>query len=209
VADRGLLDAPQRVRVDVLRGRVATMQRRPGDAPPLLLRAARRLEGVDRTLARDTYRDAFIAAIYAGRFAGDTGLPQVAAAILAAVPSAEPPSATDELLNAAALLVEAGYEAGAAAVRRALAAFLVTPMAGERDPYWLFLAGRVAMWAWDHETWDTLSGRMLTLVRDTGVLALEPFAAAARVGWELFAGDLAAVSAYVAQQDRGARGDRG
>jgi DNA-binding CsgD family transcriptional regulator len=202
VADRGLLNEPQRVRVDVLRGRLATMQRRPGDAPPLLLRAAQRLEGTDRRLSRDTYRDAFIAAIYAGRFAGDTGLPRVAAAIRAAVPSTEPPSATDELLDAAALLVDAGYETGTAAVRRALAAFRLTPIAGERDLHWLFLAGRVSMWIWDHETWDALSGRMLTLVRETGVLALEPFADAARVGWELFAGDLAAVSAYVEEQDR-------
>ena len=202
LAEGGLLSEPQRVRADVLRGRVATMQRRPRDAPPLQLEAAQRLEGVDRRLARDTYRDAFIAAIYAGRFAGDAGLPQVAAAIRAAPPSPGPPSATDELLDAAALLVDAGYEAGAGAVRRALPAFRAMPVAGERDLHWLFLAGRVAMWVWDHETWDALSGRMLELVRDAGVLALLPFADAARVGWELFAGDLAAVSAYVEEQDR-------
>ena len=123
LAERGLLDEPQRVRVNVLRGRVATMQRRPRDAPALQLGAAQRLAGVDRGLARETYRDAFVAAIFAGRFAGDTGLPQVAAAIRAATPPADPPSATDELLDAAALLVDAGYEAGAAAVRRALPPF--------------------------------------------------------------------------------------
>jgi DNA-binding CsgD family transcriptional regulator/tetratricopeptide (TPR) repeat protein len=202
LAQRGLLNEPQRVRVEMLRGRVATMQRRPRDAPPLLLGAAQRLEGFDRRLARDTYRDAFIAAIYAGRFAGDAGLPQVAAAIRSAAPSADPPSATDELLDAAALLVDAGYETGAAAVRRALAAFGVALRSGERDLHWLFFAGRMAIWVWDPETWDALSGRMLELVRDAGVLALLPFAAAGRVGWELFAGDLAAVSAYVEEQDR-------
>jgi DNA-binding CsgD family transcriptional regulator len=201
LAERALLNQPQRVRIDVLRGRVATMQRRPRDAPPLLLAAAQRLEGVDRRLARDTYRDAFIAAIYAGRFAGDTGLPQVAAAIRSAAPSANPPSVTDELLDAAALLIAAGYEAGAAAARRAVAAFRATPIPGEHDLHWLFLAGRVSMWVWDNETWDALTGRMLRLVRDVGALALLPFADAARVGWELFAGDLAAVSAYVEDQD--------
>jgi len=201
LAARGRLSEPQRVRVDVLRGRVATMQRRPLDAPPLLLGAAQRLEGVDRGLARDTYRDAFIAAIYAGRFAGDTGLPQVAAAIRSAAPPTDPPSATDELLDAAALLVDAGYETGAASVRRAVAAFRVMPVSGERDLHWLFLAGRLSIWVWDHETWDVLSSRMIELVRDAGMLALLPFADAARVGWELFAGDLAAVSAYVEEQD--------
>jgi DNA-binding CsgD family transcriptional regulator len=201
-AERGPLGEFDRVRADVLRGRVAMVQRRVGDAPPLLLRAARRLERFDRRVARDTYRDAFIAAIYAGRFAGDTGLPEVAAAIRSAAPSADPPSVTDELLDAAALLVDAGYAAGAPAVQRALAAFGAAPMSRELDLHWLFLAGRVSTWVWDHETWDVLSGRMLKLVRDAGVLALLPFADAARVGWELFAGDLAAVSAYVQEQDR-------
>ena len=202
LAERGLLNEPQRVRVDVLRGRVATIQRRASDAPPLLLRAARRLERFDRRVAGDTYRDAFIAAIYAGRFAGDTGLPAVAAAIRSTAPSAVPPSAADELLDAAALLVDAGYATGAPAVQRALAAFRATPISREFDLHWFFLAGRISIWVWDHETWDVLSGRMLKLVRDAGVLALLPFADAARVGWELFAGDLAAVSAYVEEQDR-------
>jgi ATP/maltotriose-dependent transcriptional regulator MalT len=39
------------------------------------------------------------------------------------------------------------------------------------------------------------------MVRDEGVLALLPFAAAARIGWELFAGDLASASAHVVEQD--------
>ena len=42
---------------------------------------------------------------------------------------------------------------------------------------------------------------MLELVRDAGVLALLPMAVSQRVGWELFAGDLAAVSALVVEQD--------
>ena len=78
------------------------MQRRPRDAPPELLCAAQRLEQFDRRAARDTYRDAFIAAVIAGRLAGDTGLPEVAAAIRSAAPSTDPPSATDELLDALA-----------------------------------------------------------------------------------------------------------
>ena len=201
VAESGPLDEFNRVRVDVLRGRVATLQRRPGDAPQLLLGAARRLERIDRKLARDTYRDAFIAGIYAGRLAGNIGLPEVAAAIRQAAPSADPPSATDELLDAAALLIDAGWATGAPAVQRALAAFREMPMSGILDLHWLFLASRVSIWVWDDETWDVLSGRMLEQVRSASVLALLPFADATRVGWELFAGDLAAVSAHVVEQD--------
>jgi hypothetical protein len=123
VAARGPVDEFGRVRVDMLRARVAAVQRRVGDAPPLLLRAAWRLERFDRHAARDTYRDAFMAAFQAGSLAGEVGLPEVAAAIRSAPPSADPPSVTDDLLDAAALLVDAGYAAGAPAVQRALAAF--------------------------------------------------------------------------------------
>jgi DNA-binding CsgD family transcriptional regulator len=200
-AEGGPLDELHRVRVDVLRGRVATMQRRPRDAPPLLLQAARRLERSDHRAARDTYRDAFIAAIYAGRFGGDTGLPEVAAAVASAAPSTDPPSATDELLDAAALVVNAGYATGATAVQRALSAFRVASISREPELHWLFLAGRLSSWVWDGETWDVLSGRILELVRDDGVLALLPFAAATRIGWELFAGDLSAASVHVVEQD--------
>ena len=67
VAERGPLDDWQRARVDALLGRVATMQRRPRDAPPLLLDAAGRIEAFDRRAARETYRDAFVAAILGQR----------------------------------------------------------------------------------------------------------------------------------------------
>ena len=54
---------------------------------------------------------------------------------------------------------------------------------------------------WDSDAWDALSRRALALVRDDGVLALLPMAAATRVAWELFAGDLSAASALVVEQD--------
>ena len=201
VAERGPIDEFHRARIAALRGRVATMQRRAGDAPPLLLDAARGLEPFDRGVARDTYRDAFIAGIYAGRFAGETGLPEVAAAVRSAAPSAEPPSATDELLDAAALLIDAGWAAGAGRVQRALADFRVAPISQEPDLHWLFLACRMAQYVWDEDAWDALGGRILERVRDSGVLSLRPMAAAVRVGWELFAGDLVAASALVVEQD--------
>jgi DNA-binding CsgD family transcriptional regulator len=201
-AQLGPLDEFHRVSVDVLRGRVMTTQRRPRDAPPLLLGAARQLERYDRGVARETYRDAFIAAIYVGRFAGDGGLPEVAAAIRSAAPSSDPPSATDELLDAAALLIDAGWATGAPAAQRVLAALRVTLASREIDLHWLFFATRtLGHYLWDPDAWDALTGRTLELVRDAGVLALLPMAVSQRVGWELFAGDLAAAGALVDEQD--------
>jgi DNA-binding CsgD family transcriptional regulator len=201
VAQRGHLDELQHVRVGVLRGRVAMMQRRPRDAPPELLRAAQRLERFDRRAARDTYRDSLIAAIVAGRLAGDVGLPEVAAAIRSAAPSTDPPSATDELLDAIAVLIDAGWSAGAEALSHALAAFRPALPSGELELPWLFVAGYVSIWVWDEEMLDALSGRALAMVRDEGVLALLPPVASVRNAWDLFAGDLSSSSAHVEEQE--------
>ena len=202
IAEHESLDELHRVRVDVLRGRVATMQRRPRDAPPLLLSAARQLERFDLSFARETYRDAFIAAVYTGRFVGEAGLPEIAAAVRSAAPPADPPSATDRLLDATALLIDAGWAIGAASAQQALSAFAEELGSPNLDLHWLFFSVRaLAVYLWDSDAWDALTRRMLELVRDRGVLALLPMAASQRVGWELFTGDLAAASALVEEQD--------
>ena len=66
-AEAGPLDELGRARMDLLRAEVAYSQDRGSDAPPLLLRAAKTLEPLDPRLARETYLDAFGAAVFAGR----------------------------------------------------------------------------------------------------------------------------------------------
>ena len=201
VAEREPLDELQRVRVDVLRGRVATTQRRGSDAPLLLLRAARRLDRLDHRLARDTYRDALGAAYFADRLAAGTGLPEVSAAVRTARPSTEAPSAPDRLLDAAALLVDSGYATGAPAARSALADFQAAQMSADAELSWLWLACRISYEVWDDETWDAVTARQLEVVRHAGVLALLPMAVAMRVALDVLAGDLAVAAARVAEQD--------
>ena len=189
------------IRVDVLRGRVATMQRRSRDAPPLLLHAARRSSASDRRAARRTYRDAFIAAIYAGCFAGDTGCPRSrrpsARRRRRPTRRARPTSCSTRPHSS----VDAGWAAGADRAQRALAAFCATPDSSADNLHWRFLAARMLA----PISGTTASGHpqrgILERVRDAGVLALLPMAAALRVGWELFAGDLDAASAHVVEQD--------
>src|SRR5918997_1126591 len=65
-AEGGPLDELGRARVDLLRAEVAFAQNRGGDAPLLLLAAARRLERLDVALARRTYLEAWGAALFAG-----------------------------------------------------------------------------------------------------------------------------------------------
>ena len=69
VAQAGPLDELQQARADLLRAQVTFAVDRGRDAPPLLLAAAKRLEPLDARLARETYLDAFSAALFAGRLA--------------------------------------------------------------------------------------------------------------------------------------------
>ena len=72
-AEAGPLDDLGRARVDRLQAEVAFAQDRGGEAPLLLRQAARRLETLDVRLSRDTYLDAWAAALFAGRLAHEGG----------------------------------------------------------------------------------------------------------------------------------------
>src|SRR5204862_7511254 len=73
-------------RAQRMRAQVAFALRRGGDAPPLMLRAAQRLQSLDAELARQTYLEALVAAIYAGRLAQGQDARQVARAARSAAP---------------------------------------------------------------------------------------------------------------------------
>ncbi len=111
-AQAGPLDELQYARVDLLRGQIAFASSHGSDAPPLLLTAARRLEPLDAGLARETYLDAFSAAMFAGRLAGGVGVLEVARAARAAPPAPQPPRPLDLLLDGLAVLMTEGYAAG-------------------------------------------------------------------------------------------------
>ena len=79
-AEAGPLDEFASARVDLLRGQIAFASGLGSDAPPLLLKAAKRLESLDLELARETYLSAWMAALFAGRLAGAGDLLEVSRA---------------------------------------------------------------------------------------------------------------------------------
>src|SRR5215216_1425565 len=83
-ADIAPLDELHRARLARLRAQITFTRTRGGDAVPLLLAAARRLEPVDAGLARETYLEALAASIFAGRLGGSHDVQDVAAAARAA-----------------------------------------------------------------------------------------------------------------------------
>jgi RNA polymerase sigma factor (sigma-70 family) len=199
VADRGPLDDLQRAQLDVLLGRIAFAGNRGNDAPPLMLQAASRLEHVDLRLAHETYLDALIAALFAGRLAAEANVQVVAAAARAAPRSAGAVPASELLLDGLALLVTDGWAAGTAVLKEAIKAFRDDDVGVAEQLRWSWVAGGAAGVIWDYESWDVLTAREERLARDAGALTVLPITLSIRAGVRVFAGDLAEAGFLVDQ----------
>jgi DNA-binding CsgD family transcriptional regulator/tetratricopeptide (TPR) repeat protein len=200
MAEEGPVDELQRARADVLRAQVAFATSRGGDAPPLLLKAARRLEPLDGRRARDTYLDALSAALFVGRLTSDGGVLEAAQAARAAPAPATPPGAPDLLLDGAATLITDGYAAGAPILKRALTAFRDARISEEEEIRWLWLASRVAVNLWDDEIWHVLAHRHVELARASGALAVLPIALSSRIVVHINEGEMAAAVSLTEEQ---------
>jgi DNA-binding CsgD family transcriptional regulator len=204
MAEAGPLDELQRARAELLRAQIRFAVNRGRDSPPLLLAAARRLEKLDAKLSRETYLDAFSAALFAGRLGVGASMREVAEAVLAAnwgESGGRSPPACDLLLEGVAVLTTQGYAAGAPTLKRALSAFRDEPMSEEDALRWLWLACRVARALGDDASWDALTDRQVRLAREAGALSLLPIALIERFGVQLFLGDLSEAQSLVAEAE--------
>src|SRR4051795_4386783 len=194
-AQAGPPDELQRARVDLLRAQIAFAARRGRDAPPLLLAAAKRLEALDVTLARETYLDALWAAIIAGPLADGGDLSEVATAARAAPAAPEPPRPADLLLDGLAVLITEGHAAAAPTLKRAVSAFRRDDISREERLRRVWLVSHVARLVWDDESWEALLTDHLQLSRDAGALSLLHLALTQRMGVYGHTGELAAAAA--------------
>ena len=198
IAESGPLDELQRAQVDVLRARISFASSRGRDAPPLLLKAAKRLEPLDVRLARETYLDALLAAVVVHRLAsGGGGLLDVAEAVNVARPSSHPLRAPDLLLDGWVLLITNGYAAGTPTLKRALSAFRSESIRQDEEIRWLWLACHTAYELWDDQTWLAFSERLVELGREAGALTELPIALDSLAAARLFAGDFATAASLV------------
>ncbi|HEY5260533.1 MAG TPA: ATP-binding protein, partial [Solirubrobacteraceae bacterium] len=194
-ARTGPLNQLQLAHADLLGAQMAFAARRDNKPPSLLLAAARRLEPLDSALARDTYLDAFSAALIFGRLSH--AMVEVATAARAAPPASTPPRASDLMLDGLALLVTEGYAAGAPLLKRALTTFRGQDTSTEEGLRWLWLAGRMAWTVWDYDTWQLLNRRLVALSREVGALNQLTVVLNANVFVDVIAGELAAAAAQV------------
>src|SRR5262249_29889970 len=152
-------------------------------------------------LPRQTYRDAWTAAAFAGRFAQAGNLHEVSRAARFAPPPPDPPAPHDLLLDGLAVLVTDGRAAAAPMLRRAVGIFAEEEIAVEEGLRWGWTAA-IAAWAlWDVEGWQSIVLRQLRSAREAGLL-VHLLRYVNQLGLNtIWCGDFAAAASLIAEAD--------
>ena len=199
VTERHSHDELELATVGALRARAAFQATRGDAAAAQLLHAAIGVASLDEALARETFMEAFAAAMYVGRFSRAGGMTEVARAVSASVRVTSPASPVDQLLKALTAQEIDGYVLAIPALRSAVAAF-----AAEADPApatleWMWMAAILATDLWDEEAWLTLSERQVQRTRHAGLLGALPAALRFRALAHTMTGELGDAAALVAE----------
>jgi DNA-binding CsgD family transcriptional regulator len=198
-AETGGVDDLQRARVHLLRAQIAFAVQRGGDAPALLLEAARELEAVDPARARTTYLEALEAARFADRLARGTDVVEVSAAALAGPAPHRPPRPTDLLLQGMATLPIDGHAAAVPILKAALSAFREEAALPPEESRWLSFACRAAWDVWDEESWRVLVTREVRRARDAGALTATPLLLTSLSYLHVLCGELSTAESLLAE----------
>ena len=198
-AEADASDKLARALIDLLRAQLAFASSRGTEAAPLLLAAARQLEPLDLSLARDTYLDTFSAALFGARLNDSVGLADVARAARAAPhQSDDEPRASDLLLDALVALTD-DYEAAIPLCRAALEKLSGERVSSQERLRWLWQGCVVALEAWDDTSAYFLSDRSVEVARETGRLSELALGLSARVPVLVFCGEFSTAASTVAE----------
>jgi DNA-binding CsgD family transcriptional regulator/tetratricopeptide (TPR) repeat protein len=199
-AETGALDELQRAQVDLLRAQVTLGSGVGNDAPQQLLEAAKSVESLSAKLARETYLDAWGAALFAGGSAPSGLLQAISSAAITAPRAADPPHASDLLLDGFALLVTEGRVAARPTLARAVSMFASSAGASvEEGVRWAWLAVSAAATLWDYDVWRTIHARQVSIARDAGALEALPIQIHGQVICDVCRGEFAAARSMVAE----------
>lgn len=198
-AAAGAEDEQQLAWIDLLRAQLAFASSRGSEATPLLLDAARRLETLDIAMARETYVDAFSAALFGARLNDGVGLPEVAEAARAAPRRTDGEAATAELLLDALVGLADDYGGAVVPCREAVRRLAGETIAPKERLRWLWQGCVVALELWDDERAAVLSHRSVEIARQTGTLSELALALSAHTPVLVFCGELATAAATVAE----------
>jgi DNA-binding CsgD family transcriptional regulator/tetratricopeptide (TPR) repeat protein len=200
-AEAGTLDELRLARVELIRAEVAFACSMGSEAPPLLLKAAKRLERLDVELARETYLDAWGAALFAGRLATAGDLREVSRAARAAPPPPGHPRSSDLLLDSLAMLITEGPTTTAPLLRRATSAFLDEQSPAQENFRWGWMTTIPSNVLWDEHSWHAINVRQVRQARDAGALARLPIDLNAWAILVIWRGDFAEAAAGIAEAE--------
>jgi DNA-binding CsgD family transcriptional regulator len=195
------LDETQVASAELLRGEIAFATSMGSAAPPLLLKAAKSFEQLDVGVARETYLDAWGAALFAGRFATDSGLREVSRAARAAPRPAGGQRPSDLLLDSLAAMVTDGVALAAPLLRDSTRAFLASSSPAQANFRWGWMTTIPSNVLWDEVGWHAINTRQVQEARDVGALARLPIdltAWAVLVAWR---GDFPTAAVAIAEAE--------
>ncbi|MFG1621909.1 AAA family ATPase [Kribbella sp. NPDC049227] len=201
-AQAGPLNETESARVGLLQAQISHYSEGGNKGLPLLLAAAGRLEQLDARLARETYLDAFAAAMFAGRLASGSGIGmrQVAEA-LRGIRLPTTADKSDVMLRGIAVLYTDGYAAAAPGLLDTVRAFGTGELSMDESVRFAWLAACAATDLFDDLNWGVLTQRHLTAIRGIGALSVLPVALNSRIIYNLYSGDTAEAEALVAECD--------
>jgi DNA-binding CsgD family transcriptional regulator len=191
------LDELERARIELLRAQIAFASTHGGDAPTLLLGAARRLGPLSRSLACETYLEALSAAMFAGRLAGPGATALEVARAAKAAPRPPVLVGLELWLDGLATLFTDGYESAVPILRRAHRGFDGGDMPASEQIRWKWLATVLSVHLWEDVRWQAISESHVQIAREAGALGELPLALSQRVYAHLFAGELTAAALLV------------
>jgi len=198
-AEAGPLDQFQRARVDLLRAHVAFATGLGSDAPPLLLKAARRLEPFDLGLARETCLIAWGAAAMAGSIDVWDVLLEICRMVRALPPPPGDPRPLDLLLDGVALLTTDGHATATPTLQRAAKEVASIPV--EDVLRWGWIAASASSLVWDFEALHATAVRHVQLARTAGALVQLPTSLSS-LGLTLqWMGDFEGTASVIAETD--------
>jgi DNA-binding CsgD family transcriptional regulator len=198
-AEAGPLDDMQRALIDMVRAQLAFASSRGTNATPLLLAAATRLEPLNLSLARETYLDAFSAALFGARLNDSVGVCDVARAARAAPRRSDvEPVPSDLLLDALVALTD-DYDGAISLCREALQKLSGEKISSQERLRWLWQGCVLALEVWDDETAYALSRHSVQIARESGTLSELALALSARTPVLVFCGEFSAAASTVAE----------
>jgi DNA-binding CsgD family transcriptional regulator len=190
----------QQARVEQLNGQVEAAAGPGRDAPARLLHSARQLESLDAPRARETYLQAWWAALLAGQFAPPGQLLEISRAARL-LPQPADPTPCDLLLEGLATLITEGRPPALAVLRKVIGLFVSDRVSDDDWIQWGRSAATAAAAIWDFESWIELSTRQVDRARASGALTSLVISLNFHANMLAYCGNLEEAAAAVAEQE--------